>query len=526
MREHPIRRVDWPFGLLFGGPFGWRKASDDVASQYPFFQANTVLRSITTAVAFSALTLAPALHAQQPVKAPGAPTTLTAQQQAARAIYKELVEINTMDSVGNVTTAAQAIAKRFLAAGFPANDVQVLIPANKPTKGNLVVRYHGKAKGKPLLLLAHLDVVAALRSDWPRDPFTLHEENGFFLGRGTADDKSMASMFVANLLRYKQEGFVPDRDLILALTADEEGGASNGVEWLIANHKDLIDAEYALNEGGGGTLLNDKPLFHSVQAAEKVPVNFMLTALNSGGHSSVPRPDNAIYELTDALQKLSRFTFPVALNEVSRPFFMETAKVETPEMAKAMRAVVANQKDLAAAVTVSKDARYASMLRTTCVATRLSGGHANNALPQTATATVNCRIVPTSNIEEVKTVMNKLFADTGIKITMAVESREKFGQAPNAIEPALLAATTALNKKMFNGVPVIPTMSTGATDSRFLRAIGIPAYGVSGIFSAAGETNAHGRDEKLRVKSYYDGLDFLYQLVKQIAGPPPGKPVS
>ena len=484
------------------------------------------IRSTLITTAAVALATATTLHAQQPAKAPGAPATLTPQQQAARAVYKELVEINTMDSVGNVTTAAQAMAKRFLAAGFPASDVQVLIPKDKPTKGNLVVRYHGRGKAKPLLLLAHLDVVAALRTDWPRDPFTLNEENGFFLGRGTSDDKSMASMFVANLLRYKQEGFVPERDLILALTADEEGGASNGVTWLIANHKELIDAEYTLNEGGGGTLLNDKPLFHSVQAAEKVPVNFMLTALNSGGHSSVPRPDNAIYEITDALQKLSRFTFPVALNEVSRPFFAQTAKVETPAMAAAMRAVVANPNDAAAAATVSKDSRYASMLRTTCVATRLFGGHANNALPQTATATVNCRIVPTSNIEEVKATMIKLFADTGVKITMAVESREKFGQAPNAIDPALLAATVALNRKMFNDVPVIPTMSTGATDGRFLRAVGIPTYGVSGIFSAAGETNAHGRDEKLRVKSYFDGLDFLYQLVKQVAGPQPGKPVS
>lgn len=463
--------------------------------------------------------------AQSPPSAPGAPTTLTPQQQSARAIYKELVEINTMDSVGSVTKAAEAMAQRFRSAGFPAADVHVLVPADKPTKGNLVVRYRGKGQGKPILLLAHLDVVAALRTDWSRDPFELQEANGYFFGRGTSDDKSMASMFVANLLRYKQENFVPERDLILALTADEEGGASNGVEWLIANHKALIDAEYAINEGGGGTLVNDKPLFHSVQAAEKVPVNFLITARNTGGHSSVPRPDNAIYELTNALQKLARFTFPVALNDVSRPFFVQTAKVETPAMATAMRAVVANPRNVVAAAVVSKDARYASMLRTTCVATRLTGGHANNALPQTATATVNCRIVPTSNIAEVTATMTRLFADTGIKITMAVESREKFGQAPNAVEPGLLAATAELTRKMFNDVPVIPTMSTGATDGRFLRAVGIPTYGVSGIFSVAGETNAHGRDEKLRVKSFYDGLDFLYQLVKQVAGAKSPTPV-
>lgn len=443
---------------------------------------------------------------------------LTPQQQAARAIYQELVEINTVDSVGSVTKAAEAMAARFRAAGFPAADVQVLIPAEAPQKGNLVVRYRGRGQGKPILLLAHLDVVAALRSDWPRDPFKMHEADGYFYGRGVADDKAMASMFVANVLRYKQEGFVPARDLIIALTADEEGGATNGVEWLIKNHRALIDAEYAINEGGGGTLDGDKPLFHSVQAAEKVPVNFTLTTLNTGGHSSVPRPDNAIYQLTDALSKLARYTFPVALNEVSRPFFEQTAKVEKPAMAAAMRAIVANPNDAAAAATISKDPRYASMLRTSCVATRLNGGHAYNALPQTATANVNCRIVPTSNIEDVKATFARVFADTGVKVTMTVESREKFGQAPNAIDATLLGVTTSLTKSMFGDIPVIPTMSTGATDGRFLRAAGIPTYGVSGIFSTPGETNSHGRDEKLRVKSYYDGLEFLYQLVKQVAG--------
>ncbi len=444
---------------------------------------------------------------------------LTPQQQAARAIYQELVEINTVDSVGSVTKAAEAMAARFKAAGFPAADVQVLIPAEAPQKGNLVVRYRGRGQGKPILLLAHLDVVAALRSDWPRDPFKMHEADGYFYGRGVADDKAMASMFVANVLRYKQEGFVPARDLIIALTADEEGGATNGVEWLIKNHRALIDAEYAINEGGGGTLDGDKPLFHSVQAAEKVPVNFTLTTLNTGGHSSVPRPDNAIYQLTDALSKLARYTFSVALNEVSRPFFEQTAKVEKPAMAAAMRAIVANPNDAAAAATISKDPRYASMLRTSCVATRLNGGHAYNALPQTATANVNCRIVPTSNIDDVKATFARVFADTGVKVTMTVESREKFGQAPNAIDATLLGVTTSLTRSMFGDIPVIPTMSTGATDGRFLRAAGIPTYGVSGIFSTPGETNAHGRDEKLRVKSYYDGLEFLYQLVKQVAGP-------
>ncbi|MBC8086919.1 MAG: M20/M25/M40 family metallo-hydrolase [Phycisphaerae bacterium] len=471
-------------------------------------------RRATTAfgAALALIALPHLLHAQA--------TALTPHQKAARAIYQEMVEINTVDSLGSVTRAAQAIAARFRAAGFPAADVQLLVPRDAQTKGNLVVRYRGRGGGKPIMLLAHLDVVAALRSDWARDPFKLLEENGYFYARGASDDKAMASMFVANVLRYKQEGWVPARDLLIVLTADEEGGASNGVEWLIKNHRALIDAEYAINEGGGGTLDGNTPLFHSVQAAEKVPINFTLTAVNTGGHSSVPRPDNAIYQLTEALGKLSHFTFPVALNAVSRPFFEQTAKVEKPEMAAAMRAVVANPNDATAAAIVSKDARYASMLRTTCVTTRLNAGHANNALPQTATANLNCRIVPTSSVQEVVAVINRVMGDTGVKIKQFVDNDERFGRAPDAVEPALLGATTTLTKKMFGEIPVIPTMSTGATDGRFLRAAGIPTYGVSGIFSTPGETNAHGRDEKLRVKSYYDGLEFLYELVKQVAGAP------
>jgi acetylornithine deacetylase/succinyl-diaminopimelate desuccinylase-like protein len=483
-----------------------------------------------TRLAFALLaTLASApSHAQAPgsggATVPPGPATLTAHQRLAREVYKQLVEINTVDSVGSVTKAAEAMAARFRAAGFPARDVQLLVPPGKPTKGNLVVRYRGRGgprAAKPILLLAHLDVVAANRSDWPRDPFILHEENGYFLGRGTADDKAMAAIFVATLLRFKQEGFTPDRDLILALTADEEGGDANGVEWLIAAHKPLIDAEYAINEGGGGLLDGNTPVLHSIQAAEKVPVNYTLTATNPGGHSSVPRPDNAIYALADGLAKLARHQFPVALNEVTRAFFTQTALVEPREaMAAAMRTLVANPGDSAAAATLSTDPRYAAMLRTTCVATRLAGGHAYNALPQTATANVNCRIVPTSNAEEVKTMLARIVGDTGVGVTYTIPPTEKFGAAPSPVEPELLSAVAGLTKRLWGEIPVIPTMSTGATDGRFLRAAGIPTYGVSGIFSAPGESNAHGRDEKLRVKSFYDGLEFLEQLVRQLAAPP------
>ena len=359
-------------------------------------------------------------------------------------------------------------------------------------------------------------------SDWPRDPFTLHEENGYFLGRGSSDDKAMASIFVANLLRMKAEGVQPSRDIILALTADEEGGDANGAEWLVKEHRDLIDAAYAINEGGGGTLtgsgMDVKPLFHSVQAAEKVYQDFTLTATNPGGHSSVPRPDNAIYQLADALARLPKFAFPVALNPTTRAFFEQTAKVEKPDIAAAMRAIVANPNDTTAAAFLSRDPRYASMLRTTCVATRLAGGHAYNALPQSATANVNCRMVPTSSSAEVRATLARVIADTGIKITNTQPTEPEFPKSTLPIDAAVLAATTEITKSMLGDIPVIPTMSTGATDGHYLRAVGIPSYGVSGIFSTPGETNAHGRDEKLRVKSYYDGLEFLDQLVRRLAG--------
>ena len=487
-------------------------------THFPFTQRHA--RAVTTAAIACAL-IGPATPflAAQKIAPPG-PATLNAHQRLGREIYQQLVEINTVDSVGSVTKAVDAMAARFRAAGFPAEDIQILIPEGKPTKGNLVVRYHGKggtAARKPILLLAHLDVVAAVRSDWPLDPFKLVEENGYFLGRGSSDDKAMAAMFVANVLRMKAEHFVTDRDVILALTSDEEGGNANGVEWLLATHRPLIEAVYALNEGGGGTLVGDTPLYHSIGAAEKVYIDFTFTTTNPGGHSSVPRPDNAIYQLADGLSKLSKFVFPVELNEVTRPYFEQTAKVEPrAEIANAMRALVANPADTAAAAAVSTDPRYASTMRTTCVATRLSGGHANNALPNIATANVNCRVAPTSNAPAVLAALRKVVADSGIKITFAQATAPKFGRAPTPVDPQLLEAITDLTTKMWGNIPVVPTMSTGASDGAYLRGAGIPTFGVNGIFMQSGESNAHGRDEKMRVKSFYEGLDFLDQLVRRI----------
>jgi acetylornithine deacetylase/succinyl-diaminopimelate desuccinylase-like protein len=461
-----------------------------------------------------AVLVSPQVARTQAVSHSGA---LAAHQQLARDVYQQLIEINTVDGVGGTTPAAEAVAKRFRDAGFSANDVQVL--GARPDKGNVVVRYRGSGTKKPLLLLAHLDVVQALKSDWSPDiePFKLTERDGYFYGRGTSDDKAMAAIFVANLLRMKREGFVPNRDLILALTADEEGGTANGVEWLLANRRDLIDAELALNEGGGGALKNGKPFINSIGAAEKVYTDFTLTARNRGGHSSVPRPDNAIYELATGLTKLASFSFPVTLNEVTRAFFARTAAIEQPELAAAMRALVADPRDSAAAAVVSRDPRYNSMLRTTCVATRLAGGHANNALPQTATANVNCRMLPGHDPADVRAGLIRALGDTGIDVSPAPAMQHA---APSPLTPEFLGAVERVTRQLFGDIPVIPTMGTGATDSKYLRAAGIPGYGVSGIFGDPNDSRAHGRDERVLVKSFYDGQEFLYRLVKMLASPP------
>jgi acetylornithine deacetylase/succinyl-diaminopimelate desuccinylase-like protein len=439
---------------------------------------------------------------------------LTSEQQSLHDIYKELIETNTEDSagVGSVTKASEQIAARFRAAGFPESDIHLLGPT--PDKQAIVVRYHGTGAKKPLLLLAHLDVVMALPSDWSTDPFKLVEKDGYFYARGAIDDKAMASIFVANLLRYKREGFVPDRDIILALTPDEEKSGHLGAEWLILHHKDLIDAALALNEGGGGSLRDGKPFVQQVQATEKVFTNFTLTVHNRGGHSSVPRPDNAIYELAAGLIRLSQFSFPVQLNDVTRAFFAGTAAIEEPATAASMRALLAHPRDARAAADLSRDPRYNSILRTTCVATRLSGGHADNALPQTATALVNCRVFPNVPADSVRATLVRVLADTGIVVSAAEELPPT---APSPLAGDIMDPVRSLTTKMFGDIPVIPFMSTGATDGKYLRAAGIPTYGVSGLFTDPADSRIHGRDERVLQKSLYDSQEFLYQLVKMMS---------
>jgi acetylornithine deacetylase/succinyl-diaminopimelate desuccinylase-like protein len=459
-----------------------------------------------------------ALAALVAVSAVGARAQSAPHQRQAREIFEELIEINTVDSVGNNTIAAEAMARRFRAAGFPERDIFVGGP--RADKGNLVVRYRGRGAGggaKPVLLLAHLDVVQALKEDWSADldPFTFTERDGYYYGRGTSDDKAMAAMFVANLIRLNAEGFVPARDVIVALTADEEGGPANGVDWLIKNHRDLVDAAFVINEGGGGALRDGRPFLHSVQATEKVYVDFTVEVRNRGGHSSVPRPDNAVYQLAEGLARLGRYRFPVQLNEVTRAFFERTATIESPEVSAAMRTLVRNPSDEAAAAIVAATPRYNSTMRTTCVATMLRGGHAPNALPQLASANVNCRILPNTSAAAVRDTLIRVLGDTGINVSAAPDLPTT---APSPLLPEVFNAVERLTRQMFGSIPVIPTMSTGATDSKYFRAIGIPAYGVSGIFGDPNDGRAHGRDERIAIKSFYDGQEFLYRLVKELTG--------
>jgi acetylornithine deacetylase/succinyl-diaminopimelate desuccinylase-like protein len=433
-----------------------------------------------------------------------------ATRQLTRDIYKQLIEINTTDSVGNTTTAAEAMAVRLKVAGFPDADIQVLGP--NPRKGNLVARLRGSTREKPILLVAHLDVVEAKREDWSLDPFVFTEKDGYYYGRGTSDDKGMAAIFIANLIRYKQEGFVPKRDLIVALTADEEGGDYNGVSWLLKEHRDLIDAAFALNEGGGGRMKEGKRLYNGVGASEKVYVSFSLETHNKGGHSSVPRPDNAIYELAEGLVKLEKYQFPIELNEVTRTYFERMSKIEDGPTAKDMAAVAKGDK--AAAERLSQTAVYNALMRTTCVATRLQGGHADNALPQSARATVNCRVLPAGSADDVRNAIVKVLNDPGIEVTWIDRPKPS---APSPLDSAIIGPIEQVTNEFWPGVPVMPLMATGASDSLYLRNAGIPSYGVSGLFAEINDSRAHGRDERVGVAEYYESLQFLYALVKRLA---------
>jgi acetylornithine deacetylase/succinyl-diaminopimelate desuccinylase-like protein len=448
--------------------------------------------------------------------------SLDPTSQMARDIFKQLIEINTTDSVGNVTTAAEAMAQRFRDAGFPENDLHAAGPNER--KKNLVVRFRGTGKRKPILFIGHLDVVEALREDWTTDPFEFLEKDGYFYGRGTEDMKEGDAILVTNFIRLKQEGFVPDRDLILALTADEEGGSANGVDWLLEQHRDWIDAEYCINlDGGEFEKENGKLILAAIQASEKVYVDFEFESLNPGGHSSVPTPDNAIYHLAGALARLQSFSFPVHLNEITRNYFERTATLVSGQESVDMKAVAKEPPDPAAARRLSESAYYNSLLRTTCVATMLSGGHAPNALPQTARANVNCRIFPGEDPQEIRKTLERIANDPKVKISV-VPQRGPDGQivpvVPVPPSPLLPEVTQAMTKTLsatWPGIPLVATMSTGATDGKYTRIAGIPTYGISCMFFDKNDDRSHGKDERVGVQDFYDGVAFNYKLIWELS---------
>ena len=466
---------------------------------------NFIKRLMTPAFFVLALTGAPFSAAAQ---------TLSPNQQLAREIYKELVEINTVTPTGDTFQAAEAMAARLRAAGYSAGDLQVFNPA--PRKGNLVARLHGTGARKPILLMAHLDVVEARREDWSVDPFKLLEKDGYFYARGSGDDKFMAATFVSNMIRYKQEGYRPDRDIILLLETDEEIGDKDavGIQWMIKNHRDLIDAEFALNEGGRVGLKNGKPLRNDLQTSEKVFVNYSFEVKNSGGHSSLPTRDNAIYHLAEGLARLSKYDFPVALNETTRAWLELAAPLEDPQIGAAMNSVASGRPDPAALARLSAMPAYNAQLRTTCVATMLEGGHAFNALPQRAQANFNCRVLPGEPIEDVQKTLVRVVDDNQISVTPTlIDPSSK----PSPLNPEIVQAVERVTAKFWPGIPVIPTMSAGATDGLFLRNAGIPTYGTSGLAGDIDDVRSHGRDERILVKSFNDGQEYLYQLVKALS---------
>lgn len=439
---------------------------------------------------------------------------LTPDQALAREILAELIGINTTSEHGSTTPAALAVARRLIAAGFPAADVQVVGPERNR---NIVARLRGTGKRRPILLLAHLDVVEALRSDWSMDPFTLTERDGYFYGRGTSDIKDMAAIFVATLIRLKREHVVPDRDIILALEAGEETDGS-GIRWLLASRRDLIDAEYCINGDAGDPLERDGRLVaRVVQASEKVYHDVRLEVHNPGGHSSLPAADNAIYRLAAALGRLAGFQFPVNLNDVTRAYFERMAATQPADVAADMRALLRDPPDSAAAARLSaRSPLFNSILRTTCVATRLDAGHANNALPQTARAVVNCRMVPQDPPERVEAVLRAVLADTAVAV---IPIDTAIPSPPSPIAAEVFGPLERVSNEMWPGVPVIPSMETGATDGLFLRNAGMPVYGVSGVPLDADDIRAHGRDERIGVRQYYAGLEFTYRFVKALTTP-------
>jgi acetylornithine deacetylase/succinyl-diaminopimelate desuccinylase-like protein len=468
-----------------------------------------------TLPAFAATAIAGVVATASLASAPGPSTDET----AFRDLYRQLIEINTTRSVGSCTAAAEAMRARLLAAGIPASDTQILAPPDRPKDGALIAVLHGRDRtAKPILLLAHIDVVEAKREDWERDPFKLIEEKGWFYARGASDDKAMAAVFTDNLIRYRQEGFKPRRDIKLALTCGEETSEIfNSVRWLTETQPAVLSALFALNEGAGGELdENDKPVALQIQAGEKVYQDFALEASDVGGHSSRPTKNNPIVRLSVGLAKLGAHDFAIALNQATRGYFEAEAKLMPPEVAADMRAVLKSPPDEAAAERLwAVNPGWNGSLRTTCVVTEIEGGHAPNALPQHVRANVNCRILPGVPIAEVQKEIVTVLGDGKINVSPTGEAGMQ--APPPPLSQLIMGPVRKVAESIWPGVAIVPTMATGATDGRFLNATGVPTYGLSGMFHDAEGSRAHGLNERIRVKSLMDGRRFLYEVVKLYA---------
>lgn len=434
-------------------------------------------------------------------------------RKLARDIFQELIEINTTSKYGS-TKAAEAMASRLRSAGFPENDILLIGPDE--LHKNLVFRFRGERLLKPVLFICHLDVVEALRQDWSMDPFTFIEKDGYFYGRGTTDVKNDDASLITNVIRLRNEGFKPNRDIIIALTADEEGGDANGVNWLLTNKKDLIDADFCINpDGGGGDLKNGKPVTMAIQTSEKVYLSYRLHVENVGGHSSLPVKDNAIYRLAFGLTRLAKYDFPVMLNETTRNYFEKTAPAESEQIRSDITAMLKNPADTVVSRRLSaSSAYYNAMMRTTCVATMLSAGHAENALPNSAEAIINCRMLPDDNPEYVTTVLKSVLADNQISV---IQTYASFIAPVSPLRTDVTGPVSSIALSMWPGVNVTPIMSTGATDGKYLRRVGIPVYGVSGMFGDIDDVRAHGKDERIGVQEFYDGVEFMYRFIKALA---------
>ncbi|MFM6950787.1 MAG: M20/M25/M40 family metallo-hydrolase [Novosphingobium sp.] len=449
---------------------------------------------------------------------------LSPQKAELRAIFKEMVETDTSITTGSCTLAAERVAARMKAAGFKDEQLTLFADPAHPKEGGLVAVLPGSSKTlKPLLLIAHIDVVAAKRADWERDPYQLIEEDGYFYGRGTSDTKGLAAIWTDILIQHAKAGTRAKRTLKMALTCGEEtNGAFNGAQWLAANKRDLIDAEFALNEGGGGgtngkaVAAGGKVVEQTIQVGEKTFANYQLETRNPGGHSSVPRPDNAIYQLATALKKIEAYSFPVEFTDTTRTYFKVAGAGRNDAVGKAMVALANNPADKAAEAVVNSEPFLHSNLRTTCVATMLDAGHARNALPQRAQANINCRISPGHSVEAIRQELSAVIGDPGVSVTALAPLRPSPPNPP--LDPKVVEPARKLVAKYFPGVPLVPVMANGYTDATFLGAVGIPTYGVPGMWGDSDGNGVHGLNERLEVAALYTGRDFLGDLVEAYAG--------